>query len=240
MRPTEPQAERVCIFGGTFDPIHTAHLRIAEEALDKFGLNRVLFVPAANPPHKEASGLTPYEDRFRMVQIACEPYSSFVASRLEAGVEQSYTVDTIRRFRMGLNPGDRLFFLIGADAFDELETWKGWQELLELTEFIVVTRPESERHIPEGAQRARLRAAKQGKNSQALGAARPSRDRLARFPGARIHQLAGLALPVSSSTIRARLAAGEPTPELPTEVRAFVEKRGLYGFRKENVTAGRR
>jgi nicotinate-nucleotide adenylyltransferase len=207
MRPTKPPGERICVFGGTFDPIHTAHLRIAEEALDQFRLNRVLFVPAAHPPHKEASGVTPYEDRFRMVEIACEPYPAFVASRLEEGLQKSYTVNTIRRFRKELSPGDRLFFLIGADAFDELETWKGWQELIKLTEFIVVTRPESEYRVPGGA---------------------------------RIHRLAGLALPVSSSTIRARLAAGEATPELPTEVRAFAEKRGLYGFGKENVTAGRR
>jgi nicotinate-nucleotide adenylyltransferase len=125
---------------------------------------------------------------------------------LEAGAEQSYTVDTLRRFRKELGPDDQLFFLIGADAFDELETWKGWQELVKLTEFIVVTRPESEYRVPEGA---------------------------------RVRRLAGLALPVSSSTIRARLAAGEATPELPAEVRAFIEKHGLYGFGTENVIAGR-
>jgi nicotinate-nucleotide adenylyltransferase len=72
MPATEQRGERVCIFGGTFDPIHTAHLRIAEEALEKFSLSRILFIPAAHPPHKEARGLTPYEDRFRMVQIACK------------------------------------------------------------------------------------------------------------------------------------------------------------------------
>jgi nicotinate-nucleotide adenylyltransferase len=206
MPATEQRGERVCIFGGTFDPIHTAHLRIAEEALEKFSLSRILFIPAAHPPHKEASGLTPYEDRFRMVQIACKRYRAFVASRLEAGAEQSYTVDTLRRFWKELGPDDQLFFLIGADAFDKLETWKGWQELVKLTEFIVVTRPESEYRVPEGA---------------------------------RVRRLAGLALPVSSSTIRARLAAGEATPELPAEVRAFIEKHGLYGFGTENVIAGR-
>ncbi len=96
-----------------------------------------------------------------------------------------------------------LFFLIGADAFDELETWKGWQELLTLTEFIVVARPESEYRVPAGA---------------------------------RVHRLDGLALPVSSSTIRARLAAGKPTPELPGLVRAYIETHGLYSFGKGNAT----
>jgi nicotinate-nucleotide adenylyltransferase len=201
--PTDSPRARICIFGGTFDPIHAAHLRIAEEACRKFQLTRVLFMPAGNPPHKESFGLAPYEDRLKMVEIACQPYPSFEASRLEAGEERSYTVDTIRRFREEAQAGFDLFFLIGADAFDELETWKGWQELLSLTEFIVVARPESEYRVPAGA---------------------------------RVHRLDGLALPVSSSTIRARLAAGKPTPELPPEVRAFIEKRELYSFGKGNAT----
>jgi nicotinate-nucleotide adenylyltransferase len=192
--------ERVCVFGGTFDPIHTAHLHIAQEAQRRFALDRILFVPAANPPHKEAASVSPYSDRFQMVEIACKPYPSFSASRLEAGHAQSFTVDTMHRVRKDLKPGDELFFLIGADAFDDLKTWKGWEELLTLTEFIVVARPESEYRVPEGA---------------------------------RILRMDGIALPVSSSTIRARLIAHEPTPELPAEVRAFVEKHGLYGFKKD-------
>lgn len=195
--------ERICIFGGTFDPIHMAHLRIAEEARKAFALTRVLFVPASNPPHKESSGLAAYEDRYRMVEIACLSHPGLEASRLEAGEERSYTVDTIRKFRSQMMAQDyQLFFLIGADAFDELETWKGWQELLGLTEFIVVARPESEYRVPEGA---------------------------------RVHRLDGIALPVSSSTIRARLAAGKATPELPGLVRAFIELNGLYSFGKGNA-----
>jgi nicotinate-nucleotide adenylyltransferase len=196
--------ERICIFGGTFDPIHAAHLRIAEEAMRRFSLTRVLFVPAGNPPHKESTGLAPWEDRYRMVEIACEPYPAFKASRLEEGAKRrNYTVDTIRRFRSEMKTEFELFFLIGADAFDELETWKGWQDLLKLTEFIVVARPESEYRVPAGA---------------------------------RVHRLDGLALPVSSSTIRARLAAGNATPELPTDVRGFIEQHGLYSFGKGNAT----
>ena len=76
----------------------------------------------------------------------------FVASRLEAGEGPSYTVDTVKRVRKDLDQKDRLFFLVGGDAFDELETWKGWQELVRLTEFIVVSRPDSEYRIPEGAR----------------------------------------------------------------------------------------
>lgn len=141
----------ICLFGGTFDPIHIAHLRIAQEALDRCPIDRVLFVPAGTPPHKDAAGLTPYEDRFRMVELACAPYPAFEASRLEAAAGKSYTIDTVNRLRQTLAPDDRLFFLVGADAFNEIETWKGWQELIRLVEFIVVARPGGQYKVPEGA-----------------------------------------------------------------------------------------
>src|ERR1041384_7786019 len=118
--PQQRDPQRICLFGGTFDAIHVAHLEIACEAMTTFSLTRVLFIPAANPPHKENVALTPYEDRYRMVEIACASCPSFVPSRLEAGPERSYTIDTLERFRKKLVAGDELFFLIGADAFAEL------------------------------------------------------------------------------------------------------------------------
>jgi len=163
--------------------------------MEKFSLGRVLFVPARNPPHKDPGSVTPYEDRFRMVEIACVPCAAFTASRLEEGNKRSYTIDTLERFRKGLRCSGGLFFLIGSDAFDELETWKRWEDVVRLTEFIVVTRPEHEYHIPKNA---------------------------------RVHRLDGLSLP--SSSIRARLAAGKPTPELPRSVRQYIEAHRLYGF----------
>lgn len=193
--PSQHEPERICLFGGTFDPIHIGHLRIANEALKTFSLSRVLFVPASNPPHKDSSSVTPYENRFRMVEIACAPYPSFKASRLEAGSERSYTVDTLERVRKELQPDDQLFFLIGADAFDELMTWHRWQEVVGLTQFLVVSRPGRDYRIPEGAQ---------------------------------VHRLDGLELPVSSSSIRQRLAAGEPVAEVPAEIREYIDQQGLY------------
>jgi nicotinate-nucleotide adenylyltransferase len=198
---TNRPGERVCVFGGTFDPIHIAHIRIAEEARLKFGLDRVLLVPAGNPPHKEA--FTAFADRFHMVELACEGYAGLEASPLEEGSGQSYTIDTLQRVHRTMGARDELFFLIGADAFDDLETWKGWQELVKLTEFIVVARPDSQYRVPCGA---------------------------------RVHRLDGLALQISSSGIRANLAAAAPTPELDDKVRAFIEERGLYGSKKENST----
>jgi nicotinate-nucleotide adenylyltransferase len=154
--PETREPERICLFGGTFDPIHIAHLRIANEALKNFSLHRVLFVPAANPPHKAGDLVSPFEDRFRMVEIAVAPYPSFVVSRIEATGEPNYTIDTVERFRKDLLAEDKLFFLIGADAFSEIRSWNRWEDLFKLIQFIVVSRPGEDFVEPPGALVHRL------------------------------------------------------------------------------------
>jgi nicotinate-nucleotide adenylyltransferase len=154
--PEERKPERICLFGGTFDPIHIGHLKVANEALKACALSRVFFVPGAQPPHKELANITPYEDRYRMVEIACAPYPSFTASRLEAENEPSFTIDTLERVESELVPGDEMFFLIGADAFAELTSWKRWQDVVAKTRFVVVSRPGAQYELPAGARVARL------------------------------------------------------------------------------------
>lgn len=142
------------LFGGTFDPVHNGHLAIAREAANRFHMERVLFVPAANPPHKARGSMASYEDRFRMVELACREDSRFEASRLESGRSRSYSIETVERLkREGVGP---IAFLIGADAFAEIRTWHRWTDLVAQTEFIVVTRPGTSYDIPVGARVRRL------------------------------------------------------------------------------------
>src|SRR5690349_23496752 len=181
---------RRAIFGGTFDPIHRAHLVIAREAADAFALDQVLFIPAANPPHKDSG--TPYEHRYRMVEIACKEDPRFSPSRLEEEARKSYSIYTIERVkRMG---GD-IFFVIGADAFAEIQTWFRWEDVVREVEFIVVTRPGHQYESPAEA---------------------------------RVHRLETVALPISSSEIRAALARGETPAELPKAVAGYIRANGLY------------
>ncbi len=181
---------RRAIFGGTFDPIHCAHLIVAREAADAFALDQVLFIPAANPPHKEAG--TPYEHRYRMVELACKEDPRFVPSRLEADSRKSYSIYTIERVKA---MGGEVLFVIGADAFAEIQTWFRWQDVVRDVDFIVVTRPGHHYESP---------------------------------PGARVHRLETVALPVSSSEIRAALARGEMPSEVPKRVAEYIRENGLY------------
>ena len=158
---------RTAIFGGTFDPIHSAHLEMARHAADQYQLDRVLFIPAGNPPHKHAEAS--FEHRYRMVELACAADPRFVASRLEEGTGKSYSIDTIERVKAasaGANAGDlepcrskcrhasgTLFFIIGSDAFAEIQTWRRWEDVIRAVEFIVVARPGHQ--IAEPARRAR-------------------------------------------------------------------------------------
>ena len=139
------------IFGGTFDPIHKAHLVIAREAADAFGLDEVLMIPAGNPPHKSAG--TPYEQRYRMVELACSGDPRLKPSRLEAGRDKSFSIHTIERVKA---EGGEVFFIIGADAFAEIRTWYRWQDVVGEARFIVVTRPGHSYDCPPGARVLRL------------------------------------------------------------------------------------
>jgi nicotinate-nucleotide adenylyltransferase len=175
---------RLAIFGGTFDPIHKAHITMAREAADRFRLERVLFVPAGNPPHKSGVTFAAYEDRFRMAQLAADGDSRFTVSRLEEGTGRSYSIDTVQKVRATLGDGDELFFLIGADAFAEIETWHRWRELIESVGFIVVSRPGHRYRIPEGAGVERLETVDLPVSSSEIRAALASGKRPEEIPEA--------------------------------------------------------
>ncbi|HEY1496878.1 MAG TPA: nicotinate-nucleotide adenylyltransferase [Candidatus Solibacter sp.] len=147
---------KLAIFGGTFDPIHAGHLAVGREASARFGLDRVLFIPAAHPPHKAGVTHAPYDDRVRMAELACRDEARFEVSRLEEGTARSYSIDTIEKVRGMLDPGDELYFLIGADAFAEIRTWRRWDDVARAVRFLVVSRPGHTYDIPAGVTVERI------------------------------------------------------------------------------------
>jgi nicotinate-nucleotide adenylyltransferase len=189
--------------GGTFDPIHYGHLVAAEESRVALSLDKVVFVPAGHPWQKRAANVTPGEIRCEMTQLAVADNPAFEVSRIEVEREgPTYTIDTLREFRRCGEPGTELFFVTGADAILEILTWKDPGEALELATFVAVSRP--------GHELAAL-------------------DKLGTRVSERIVSLKIPALAISSTDIRARVAAGRPIRYLvPEAVRRFIDERQLY------------
>lgn len=147
---------RLAIFGGTFDPIHQAHLAIAREAIERCRLDRVLLVPADNPPHKSGVTRTPYQHRLRMAEIACRGLANIEVSRLEEGTQWSYSIDTIEKVRARMTADSELFFVIGADAFADIRTWRRWRDVVRAVCFLVVSRPGVTYDVPPEVRLERL------------------------------------------------------------------------------------
>ena len=138
----------IALYGGTFDPVHLGHVAVARAAAERFRLGRVYFVPADIPPHKQKQPLTAYYHRYAMLALALGRRENLLPSLLEApeivqaeGKLASYSVDTVRRFRQRLGKRDKLFFLIGIDAFQDIAKWHDPVALLRECEFVVASRP---------------------------------------------------------------------------------------------------
>ncbi|MBI5016589.1 MAG: nicotinate (nicotinamide) nucleotide adenylyltransferase [Deltaproteobacteria bacterium] len=137
------------VFGGTFNPVHLAHLRVAEEVREAVRLDRVLFVPARLPPHKRSVEVASPAERLAMVRDAVAGNPGFEVSDLELRREgPSYSVDTLEALRSGLGHGDQLWFLLGADSFRDIHTWHRYREIFRVADLAVMRRPPDLGHLP--------------------------------------------------------------------------------------------
>jgi nicotinate-nucleotide adenylyltransferase len=207
---------KIALFGGTFDPVHNGHLAAAKAAADRFGLDRVLFIPSGRPPHKDLGPQAAYEDRYRMAELACQADPRFEASRLEdpalLGNGKTYSIDTIEKVRSSLKPEDELYFLIGQDAFDELSIWHRLEDVVEKVEFIVASRP----HSVSSARREGVAAR------------------------ARFKALEGVAVQVSATAVR-QLAARQLDlhGSVPPRVADYIRRHELYRKKGGDQPQGR-
>lgn len=133
---------RVALYGGTFDPVHAGHTGVARGLLKLFALDEVLFIPAYVAPHKRERRVSPAHDRYAMLALATQGEARFRVSAVELSApERPYTVETLSSFRERAGESVRLFFVMGADSWEEITTWREWERVLTLTDTIVVTRP---------------------------------------------------------------------------------------------------
>ncbi|MBI4972849.1 MAG: nicotinate-nucleotide adenylyltransferase [Candidatus Omnitrophica bacterium] len=132
---------KIGILGGTFNPIHLGHLILAEEVREKLDLERIIFVPAYLPPHKDNTEIAPAKDRFAMVKLAIKENKYFCVSDIEIKRDgRSYTIDTLNEFKRRY-PQDELYFIIGSDLLKYLDEWKDLSEIIKMVKFVVATRP---------------------------------------------------------------------------------------------------
>jgi len=232
------------IFGGSFDPIHRGHLALAQAAASRHSLRQVLFVPANVPPHKQKQPLTAFIHRYAMVALATQDEKQFKPSLLEApefapthvgtaapgrpGERSSpanYSFDTVRRLKQTLKKSDRLFFLIGMDAFKDIADWHEARALLAECDFIVASRPGfSLRDVAESLpEDLRPPAA----------VTRPFHKQPAKgdlvLPGVTLHLLEGVNQNISATAIRAAAAQAKPLARwLDPRVVDYIKKHGLY------------
>jgi nicotinate-nucleotide adenylyltransferase len=146
---SEPEApQRLGLFGGTFNPIHYGHLRSAEEVCEALGLTRLWFIPAGEPPHKAAQGITPFETRLEMTRLAVGDHPVMSVSDLEGRRPgRSYSIETLRQVRCEVGPTWELYFILGLDAVLEIASWKDYRDLFTLSHFVVLDRPGYDRQL---------------------------------------------------------------------------------------------
>ena len=195
------------IMGGTFDPIHYGHLATAAAVKYKFGLDKILFIPAGRPAHKDNSKVTDNEDRYKMTCLAVESNPDFLVTRMEIDRPgKSYSVDTVRELKKICGHDVRFYFITGADAILDIFTWKNPAELLSLCEFIAVTRPGyTKKKMVDGIVN------------------------IIEQYGSKIYYMEVPALDISSSDIRKRLRSGMPVKYLlPESVEKYIYENHLY------------
>ena len=204
-------AVRVGIYGGSFDPVHNAHLHVAREAQRAFALDCVVFVPAARPPHKPGRVLASNTDRAAMLALALQGEPTWCVDQLEFERSgPSYTIDTVRELpaRLKLARDVELFLLLGWDNLKGFERWREVRALLELVQPIVVARGVEDRSVLEHLRRE-LGSAAFAKLERGL--------------------LRVATRPESATELRARLARGAtPDDELPAKVLEYIRARGIY------------
>ena len=219
--------QRIALYGGTFDPVHRGHIEVAARLSELFGLDEVLFIPAHLAPHKRGAVVTPALDRYAMLALATQYDARFRISTVELNApERPYTVDTLARLGAQLGHRARLFFVMGADSWNDITSWREWERVLALATHIVVTRPGYELKLEHVTPAVRERVVDfRGADRSQVARSLDHRD------GTKIYLTDAVMMDVSATAIR-RAARGEAGTDLTLfvspPVADYIKKYRLY------------
>jgi len=230
------------LFGGTFDPIHKGHLALATAARERCGLGRIYFVPSNVPPHKTSQPVASFFHRYAMTVLATEGERSFVPSLLEAPAEfalqdkksardatagaPNYSIDTMRKLKREFKKADRLFFLVGIDAFNDIAKWHQAEALFTECEFIVASRPGYSLADVAGALPEKLQPRAEVTKPFSK---QPAKGDLV-LAGVTLHLLDDVHQNISATVIRQAAAQKKPLKRfVPESIEEYIRKEGLYG-----------
>ncbi len=213
--------KRIAFYGGSFDPLHNGHLTIARALSKEFELDEFIFIPAFHAPHKKDKKPTSAFHRFAMIALATNDEPQIKVSQMELDVpERPYTVETLTRLKNEL-PDAQIFFVMGADSWAEITTWREWEKVLTLVNIIVVTRPDYEigfSHVTDEI-RERIVDLREATNKSAI-----------RNPQSAIYITDAVQIDVSATEIRQKIKenAEDWRENVPSTVAAYIEKYELY------------
>lgn len=220
-------SKRIALYGGTFDPVHTGHIAVADGLSKLFALDLVLFIPAYVAPHKRVRAVTPALHRYAMLALATQDEDSFRISTVELDApERPFTFETLTQMRKSMGQDAQLFFVMGADSWMEITTWREWERVLALSNHIVITRPGYEvgaEHVTPGI-RERIVDLRGMDKEQAA-------QKIDESDGAKIYVTDAVNIDISATGVRQAVRAGRDsdwTRHVQPAVANYIRKYGLY------------
>lgn len=211
---------KIAFYGGSFDPVHRGHIAIGDALLRQFDLDQFAFIPAFHAPHKLDRVPTSAYDRYAMLCLATQGRDEVSISRMEFDMpERPYSVETLGRLN-GIYPGDQIFFVMGADSWMDIRTWREWEKVLSLTDHIVVTRPGHDIGFDHVTDEIRERIV------DLRGGVRPETDSDINH----IFITDAVSMDISATEIRKRIANNDAAwrDDVPGEVAKYIEKYQIY------------
>jgi nicotinate-nucleotide adenylyltransferase len=219
--------KRIALYGGTFDPVHTGHIAVAHSLIEAFALDEVLFIPASVAPHKRVVSVTPALHRYAMLALATQEVAGFRISTIELDApERPYTVETLSHMQEALGREAQVFFVMGADSWMEIMTWREWEQVLTMSNHIVVTRPGyqlSVEHVTPLIRERIIDLRGEGKEQAA--------QTIDKSDGTKIYVTDAVKMDVSATAIRQAVRQGRDLEWLnlvQPAVADYIRKYGLY------------